>query len=94
MKSKRQVRQTSTASPSTQASTRPDPDWLELVKFVLERAYEAPLHRRVRICRALADFCGDETEAGELQQLARELDNADRRCRGFAFKFASQFAVS
>ncbi len=62
-------------------------DLAELIAFVLEKAEQAPLHRRARIFRGLASVCGDQDEQKQLNQIAKDLNNADALCREFNFKF-------
>ena len=64
-----------------------DKDHIFLIEFVMERAHEATTSDRIRIYRALSDFVGSPEETAELQNLAADLDAADRRCREFAFNF-------
>lgn len=58
----------------------------ELFEFVLTRAESEPAQRRVKIYRALAEFAGGAELTKKLNELADELEAADRRCREFAFK--------
>jgi hypothetical protein len=60
---------------------------LEVLKFCLEHAQNAPVWRRVRIYRGLAEICGNEPEAAALTKMADDLEQADKRCREFVFKF-------
>ncbi len=54
----------------------------------LEASESRPLHQRIEILRALAEFAGSPDEATPLIALADDLEAADRRCREFAFQFS------
>lgn len=53
----------------------------------LEASEARPLKQRVEILRALAEFAGSPEAARQLVALANDLEDADRRCREFAFQF-------
>jgi hypothetical protein len=58
------------------------------IEWALAKAAGEPLVRRVKIYRAMSDFVGGEKERESLLSLASELEEADRRCQEFAFKFS------
>ena len=49
----------------------------ELYTFVLERLPEAPVAKRARLCRALAEIVGDESAARDLISQAEQLEYLD-----------------
>lgn len=59
----------------------------ELFDFVLDKALAEPARKRVEIYRALAEIAGDPVMTRDLQKLARELEEADRRCREFTWRY-------
>lgn len=64
------------------------PAMQEVLSTCLEHAESLPVRRRASLYRGLAEFCGHPQEAREFNQLAADLDAADRRCREFAFKLS------
>lgn len=63
-----------------------------LFDFVLERAADEPVRRRIEIYRALAEYAGCIADAGELRHMATELEDAEGRCREFTFSRTSWMA--
>lgn len=61
--------------------------WSLIRAELLEAAESRPVHRRIQIYRAIAHHCGDEAEATAFQTAARELEEADARCRELALRF-------
>lgn len=61
--------------------------WKNLFGEFFEHAQSLPVARRAKFYRGLAEFCGDKTEGAEFNQIAAELEAADRRCREFHFQF-------
>jgi len=61
-----------------------------VIDFCLEHAFEAPLQRRVKLYRGLAEFCADEQESANLKSLADSLEATDKLCREFAFQFSQK----
>lgn len=59
-----------------------------LFRFVLDKAESAPTSNRAAIYRALAEFAGDPKQTRELKSLAEDLEQAEFRCREFAFRFS------
>lgn len=59
-----------------------------LFEYVLTRLQSEPIHTRIALLRALADYAGCERTALELLAQADDLDQADARCRQFAFTFS------
>lgn len=58
-----------------------------LFDFVLDKAMAEPARRRVEIYRALAEVAGDPVVTKDLTRLAGELEEADRRCREFTWRY-------
>lgn len=58
-----------------------------VIEFCLDHAHEAPVHRRVKLYRGLAEFCGDRQEAATFNAVASELEAADLRCRELALNY-------
>lgn len=58
-----------------------------VIDFCLEHAPEAPVHRRVKLYRGLAEFCGDKRQAALFNAAANDLETADARCRELALPF-------
>ncbi len=46
-----------------------------------------PIRERIASYRALADIIGTVPESRRLNQLADDMESADRRCREFHFQF-------
>lgn len=61
-----------------------------VLKFCLKHAQSAPVAERVSLYRGLAEFCGDKKQAAEFCNLAHDLEQAELRCREFAFRFNNQ----
>ncbi len=66
----------------------------ELIQFVLDAAEREPAARRGRIYDALAEICGDPSDADRLKELAAQLRAADANCREFMFGFSRKTSVS
>lgn len=62
-------------------------DYNEVIEFCLDHAELAPVHRRVKLYRGLAEFCADTHLKQQFLQMAGRLESADAQCREFAFKF-------
>lgn len=61
-----------------------------VISFCLERAPEAPVQKRVKLYRGLAEFCGNPEIAAEFRSEAAQLEAADKRCLEFAFKLTQE----
>ena len=59
----------------------------ELFEFVLAKLENEPIHRKVRILRALSHYAGEAELTNKLTTLAADLEAAEKRCREFAFQF-------
>jgi len=64
-----------------------NPDIKALLNFVQEQAEDQPVRRRVQIYRGLSDVLPDPECRKVLVAQANVLENADRRCREFVFRF-------
>lgn len=62
-------------------------DHEHLIQTLLDHAVDLPLHRRIRVYRALAEVVGKEAERVKLLEMAGQLKNADSLCRDFNFSF-------
>lgn len=58
-----------------------------VVEFCLDHAPEAPVAKQISLYRGLAEICGNPDQAAQFCELADDLEDADHRCREFAFKF-------
>jgi propanediol dehydratase small subunit len=56
-----------------------------LFDFVLERAADEPVRRRIEIYRALAEYAGSAQDRTQLLAIADELEQAEANCREFTF---------
>ena len=61
--------------------------WKNVFTECFDHAQSLPVPRRAKLYRGLAEFCGSHEQAAEFNQLAGDLEAADRRSREFAFKF-------
>lgn len=52
-----------------------------VIDFCVDHAHLAPVQRRVELYRGLAEFCGDVQVAARFTAAARDLEEADARCR-------------
>lgn len=59
----------------------------QLVAFVLEASATLPPQRRIGVLRGLADVVGSSKEATQINSLASDLEQAERRLQEFAFQF-------
>lgn len=50
-----------------------------VIDFCLEHAADAPVKRRVKLYRGLAEFCGDTQQAAHFNAAARDLESVDAR---------------
>ncbi len=66
----------------------------ELIDFVLESAASAPVSKRIRIYRGLADVCGSESEHNQLNKMADDLEAVELRTREFHFQFHQNIATA
>lgn len=66
----------------------------ELIDFVLESAASAPVGKRVRIYRGLADVCGTEAEHRQLNRMADDLEAVELRTREFHFQFQQNISTA
>jgi hypothetical protein len=55
--------------------------------YVLEHAAVEPARKRVELYRALAEIAGDPVLTNDLNKLADSLEEADRRCREFTWRY-------
>lgn len=58
-----------------------------LIRFVLEKAEDAPVRQRIQLYRALADITGDAAETRDLESLASALESAENQSQQFVFQF-------
>lgn len=56
-----------------------------LFAFVLDRISSEPIHTRIPVLRALAEYSGNPVDSERLQRIADQLEAADRLCREFKF---------
>lgn len=61
-----------------------------VINFCLDHSFEAPVAKRVKLYRGLAEFCADAQEAANLKALADSLEATDLLCREFSFTFQNQ----
>jgi hypothetical protein len=66
------------------------PEMQVVLDTCLTHAEGLPPGRRALLYRGLAEFCGDAQEAADLASIAADLEDADRRCREFAFRVQIQ----
>lgn len=55
-----------------------------VIEACLDQAKDAPVPKRIKLYRGLAEFCGDMQQAAQFIAAARELEEADARCRELA----------
>ena len=58
-----------------------------IVSFVLEKAADEPVSKRIQLYRSLADMIGNEPETAMLMAQANALEQAEIACAQFAFNF-------
>lgn len=61
-----------------------------ITNYVLVKLVDEPVYLRIQLYLALADTCGDESEAKKFKELAAELSQSELRYREFAFNFAAK----
>lgn len=61
-----------------------------MLNFVITRAEAEPVRTRIRLLRAVAATCGQESAAADLLKRAQLLENADALCREFSFAEIAQ----
>lgn len=57
----------------------------KLLQFCLDKSADEPVALRTELYLALADICGNSTEAASLRSMAEVLQRADACCREFSF---------
>ncbi|HYE33525.1 MAG TPA: hypothetical protein VEH27_19040 [Methylomirabilota bacterium] len=62
-----------------------------IIHFVVDRAQNEPVSKRVELYRALADVCGDEKESLKFSDLAEQLEATAAQERQIAFDFRNRF---
>lgn len=65
-----------------------------VIEACLDQAKDAPVPKRIKLYRGLAEFCGDMQQAAQFNAAARELEEADARCRELALLPAAPFDPS
>lgn len=65
-------------------------DLQELFVFILQKAEEEPIERRVKIYRALAAICGDALWQEHLRTIAGDLEKAARTLASLQLQFNSE----
>lgn len=58
-----------------------------VIDFCLEHAPAAPVQRRIKLYRGLAEFCGDMQQAAQFSAAAREMEAAEARCQELHLPF-------
>jgi hypothetical protein len=61
-----------------------------MIGWALRLAESEPVADRIKIYRALAEWCGDPAETQELHARANDLEKAHYRCREFALDFSQR----
>ena len=67
-----------------------DNNWEIIIDFVLDKAVQEPVHKRVQLYRSLAEVCGDEQETRRLHHIADQFSEAEKSCRDFNFSFSEK----
>lgn len=58
-----------------------------IVSFVLEKAADEPVAKRIQLYRSLAQIIGNDEESAGLLAQANALEQAEIACAQFAFSF-------
>lgn len=61
-----------------------------LIEEATRHEAELPAARRALLYRGLAEVCGCPHQSALLRTLARQLEEADRRCREFRFELPTE----